>query len=194
MRKIIRNNAGQIYWQDLLPIVAIIVGVCAIGYASMNPGPQGPRGIQGLPGVNGTIGPAGPQGLQGPVGPAGPQGIQGEVGPEGPAMTNEAPTISSVSMSGNYIPLNSTFKFVFNISAVINDEDNDTVQTTVYYHKEGETGWTPAYSFFKTGSTIKASASYELFVPSNQKIYWAIMAWDGIAITMSYHDHLVLFP
>ena len=55
----------------ILPIIAIVIAVIALGYAYISPGAQGPSGPTGPPGPTGPAGPQGPTGPQGPAGPAG---------------------------------------------------------------------------------------------------------------------------
>ena len=191
------NKEGTVYIMDVIAVFALIVGVAAFGYAFMKPtekgdvGPQGARGLQGINGTNGGIGPQGPSGAKGDKGD---HGVNGTIGRNGTDYINSDPTISLIVTDGNYTETNGTYLFTFRVSAMTNDDDNETVQTMVYYRQNTVTGWMPLESFFTTNQTIMATKSYYLDFPTNQRMYWCILAWDGKDITVEYAEHLVLYP
>lgn len=83
-------------------LVAGLFGGIIDGLFFIQPGPEGPMGLQGAPGIQGEegpqgeTGPTGATGPEGPIGPQGPQGIQGEPGLNG---TN---SIQQVLQSQNF--------------------------------------------------------------------------------------------
>jgi hypothetical protein len=189
------DEAGAMYILDILTLVALVLSVGAIGYTIANPAHDGLQGIQGMQGINGTNGMQGEQGLQGIQGI---QGLQGTQGIPGVPEHNYKPVLSNVTTTGYYRVVtvlgNTTYDFVFNISGKAYDDDNDTVQTIIYSHNSTSTLWTPAYVFFKINKTISTSVTYTLVTPSNQRIYWAVMLWDGRDINVYYFDKQTLYP
>jgi hypothetical protein len=185
------NRPNQFPVTKTIALIALIFSIISIilAYVIAGPtGPQGVQGIQGTPGVNGSIGETGPQGPVGSQGPAGPQGLQGE-----PEM-NHPPTVN-VTLSGYYIMLtNDTSTFIFNITTLARDKDNDTVQTTVFYRTNPLMAWQERATYFVVNQTNKTSIDYTIINPNNQMMYWAVQVWDGRDIVMKYYDQLILYP
>jgi hypothetical protein len=48
--------------------------------------------------------------------------------------------------------------------------------------------------FFQTNTTLTTSVTFDLVQPGNQRVYWAVQAWDGKSIAMAYEYSLVVFP
>jgi len=191
-----RNN-GEMYIGDIAVLIAIILAAAALGLTLMRSPPQGEQGIQGETGMTGLQGPIGPQGIQGVVGPTGPAGPQGIRGSNGSAYVNHPPTLN-LTLSGCYRDIvvgeNETFRYFFNITVVTHDADNDIVQTQVFYHRNTTGPWKQASVFFQTNTTLTTSVTFDLVQPGNQRVYWAVQAWDGKSIAMAYEYSLVVFP
>jgi len=195
-----KNNIGAFYIGDIAVLIAIVLSVSAIGLTLMRAPQQGEEGPQGMTGLTGPQGPIGPQGIQGvvgPTGPAGPQGAAGIRGVNGSAYVNHPPTLN-LTLSGCYRDIvvgeNETFRYFFNITVVTHDADNDIVQTQVFYHRNTTGPWKQASVFFQTNTTLTTSVSFDLVQPGNQRVYWAVQAWDGKSIAMAYEYSLVVFP
>lgn len=194
-----RNN-GEMYIGDIAVIIAIVLAAAALGLTLMRAPPQGEQGIQGETGLTGLQGPTGPQGIQGVTGPMGPQGAQGPRGvngSNGAAYVNHAPTVNATATGAYHIideGGNETFRYVFNITTITHDLDNETVQTQVFYHRNTTGPWKQASVFFQTNTTQTTSVTFDLVQPGNQRVYWAVQAWDGKSITMLYQFTLVVFP
>lgn len=194
--KRIRDNRGAVYIGDVALVIAILLSVTALGITVYRTPPQGP---QGIPGVNGTIGPTGATGTtgatgaQGAVGPQGLRGVNGTIGPQGIPELNHPPTINVTDLGGSYLVDNGT-RFMFNITVVTHDLDNDTVQTIVYYRRNTTDLWKPAFVFFNLNASVSTSFQYTLAVPSNQILYWAVQGWDGRDITMKYNSYAIVYP
>lgn len=72
-------------FMDMGTMQFLAVPYALFAQKSLEPGPQGPQGIQGMPGPKGEQGLKGEQGPKGDTGPQGQQGIQGLQGPKGDA-------------------------------------------------------------------------------------------------------------
>lgn len=191
-----RNN-GEMYIGDIAVLIAIILAAAALGLTLMRAPPPGEQGIQGETGPQGIPGPQGPQGGQGVLGPTGPAGPQGIRGVNGSAYVNHAPTLN-LTLHGSYVDIvngsNETFRYTFNITVITHDADNDIVQTQVFYHRNTTGPWKQASVFFQSNTSLTTSVTFDLVQPGNQRVYWAVQAWDGKSITMAYEYSLVVFP
>jgi hypothetical protein len=124
----------------------------------------------------------------------GPQGAQGIRGTNGSAYVNHPPSMNVTVLTGYYSTVGNYTRFTFNITAKTMDADNDTVQTMIYNRRNTTDVWKPAMIFFATNATTSVSVWFDMAMPANQKMYWALQAWDGCEITMKYHTTTVLYP
>lgn len=199
MRKM--NNHGAVYIADVAVIIALILGATALGYAIFKTpaeGPQGPQGPPGDPGPSGTTGPSGPSGDTGMTGPQGLRGVNGtngRNGVNGTSYMNIPPTVNITAMTGSYDVFGNYTVFTFNLQGFTKDIDhNDSVQTNVYWRRNLTDTWTPVYLFFITNTTFTVSVDFTMTMPSNQRIYWLVQAWDGCDFTLKNVNYMVAFP
>lgn len=199
----------MVYWQDVAVVVAILLGGCALGLSYLK---EPEQGIQGLPPAhewnmtsirfmnpNGTWGNytniKGATGGQGGQGVQGIQGIQGLRGFNGSAEVNHKPTFNVTTLNGYYHIDGNDTVFTFNISVVVHDLDNDTVQSMIYYRTDNVSGqWIQSGVFFMLNNTNSVQVEYVMDSPMNQRMYWAIEGLDGRDITMKYESYLVMYP
>lgn len=205
--------------RNVLNILALIISICAIIYIAINPAHDGKNGPQGIPGVSpehewlstqlhflnpdgtwgdyvelkGDKGDKGDQGGKGDQGVQGIQGINGTNGIDGKPELNHKAVISNPVLNGYYNVTSGNYTFTFLLSTKVNDSDNDTLQTIIYYRETPTSLWKPSSVFFETNKTVNATARF-ISTPSNQKIYWCVMSWDGRDITTRYAEHIVLCP
>jgi hypothetical protein len=198
LNKIRYDTNGAIDLFEILLLVALVLSAGAMAYTVMNPAKDGEQGIQGIPGINGTQGPQGIQGIkgvQGIQGTQGPQGIQGVPGINGSSELNHKPNITMITKTGYYYNTSATdYVYTFNLSVHVNDIDNDTIQTIIYYKDNVSTLWKPSTIFFQNNITVNAQVSYVTSTAGNRRLYWAVMSWDGRDITMGYYDYLIVYP
>jgi hypothetical protein len=214
-----RLSEGDVYVFDILVVIALLLSISAMSYAFLSPvahqGVQGIQGMQGLQGLspeynwsstqlqfmnpNGSWGAfvdlKGDKGNQGVQGIQGIQGIQGMPGINGTSEVNHKPIITIPVMQGYYNETSlANYTFIFNLITSVNDSDNDTVQTIVYYRFSITSVWIPAYIFFDTNQTVTTSVKTYTTIPVDTMIHWAIMAWDGRDISIKYYAYLLFYP
>jgi len=194
MEKIRSNIRGAICIGDALMVVALLISVTALGVTLFKIPPQGLQGIQGIPGVNGTNGANGASGPQGSTGAQGPQGLRGFNGTNGVSYVNHPPTINVTVLTGSWVGTSNGTLFTFNITAITQDSDADTVQTIIYYRENTTDMWKPVSVFFNLNASVKANVQRVVTIPITQMIYWAIQGWDGRDITMKYYTYSVVYP
>jgi len=197
MEKIRSNIRGAICIGDALMVVALLISVTALGVTLFKIPPEGPQGPQGIPGVNGTIGPTGSTGSTGATGAqgaVGPRGFNGTIGPQGTPELNHPPMVNVTALTGSWVGTSNGTLFTFNITAITQDSDADTVQTIIYYRANTTDLWKPVSVFFNLNASVKANVQRVVTIPVTQMIYWAIQGWDGRDITMKYYTYSVVYP
>lgn len=185
-----KDNGYSIVLGILVMASIVIAGMSLAVTLVRNPLP----GTEGPAGRNGAEGPVGAAGPQGPAGATGAAGAMGLRGPDGLPENNSKPTMN-ISTSGSYLEMsNISYLFNFTISIVTQDTDNDTVQTMVYYRFSPTGDWVMKSMFYGLNTSNSMMVSHELIVPTNQRLYWSVQAWDGRDITVMNADYLIIYP
>ena len=151
-------------------------------------GEDGKNGIS----IKGDKGDKGDRGATGTGGSDGADGRDGKDGVDCPP--NQNPDVTAI-LNGTYERHECYWRhwYIFNITATIDDPENDNMHITIYNREDINDSWVEEVEYIGSDGNYSAERTlkYHCF-PGNITLYWLVETWDGADIGLNYYEYTII--